>query len=203
LSNGSQTDGLTVEILKVINEKNPQSVDELVDMLKDTTDLQEKQILDLVIKLQAEGVIKLEESNKTPSRTLKGSFWYLLTILVGLVTVASVYVISPGDYPLAYVRNVFGLFFIFFMPGYAFVKAFFPLPTGIGVQTNLEFIERTTLSVGMSIAISAIIGLSLYFLPTQLDLSAVVVALFLFTAIFATIGLLRRNVVSTPELLNE
>ena len=199
MSNGSQADDLTVEILKVINEKNPQSVDELVDMLKDTSNLQKKQILDLVIKLQAEGVIKLEESHKTPSRTLKGSFWYLLTILVGLVTVASVYVISPGDYPLAYVRNIFGLFFIFFMPGYAFVKAFFPLPTGVGLQTNLEFIERTTLSVGLSIAISAIIGLALYFLPTHLDLSAVVVALFMFTALFSTIGLLRRNVVSTTE----
>jgi hypothetical protein len=203
LSNGSQADGLTVEILKVITEKNPQSVDELVDMLKDITDLREKQILDLVIKLQAEGVIKLEESNRPPSRTLKGSFWYLLTILSGLVTVASVYVISPGDYPLAYVRNIFGLFFIFFMPGYAFVKAFFPQSTGLGVRANLEFIERTTLSVGMSIALSAIIGLALYFLPTHLDLSAVVVALFIFTAIFSTVGLLRRNVVSTAELVNE
>jgi hypothetical protein len=65
----SKANELTETILKVINEKKPQSVKQLTTMLKKRLDLEEKVILDSVLKLQAEGVIKLE-NQASQSRSL-------------------------------------------------------------------------------------------------------------------------------------
>jgi len=199
LNSNSKANDLTETILKVINEKKPQSVKQLTAMLKESLDIEEKVILESVLKLQAEGVIKLENQtlqSRSLATYLKASeaIWYWVTIAAGAITAALVFTISENLYPWIYVRNFFGVIFVLFLPGYAFIKAFFPanLPGKISSE-SLETIERIALSVGMSIALVSIVGLLLYYSPWGLSLPATVVSLFVFTSIFATAGIVRST----------
>ena len=198
LSSNSKANDLTETILKVINEKKPQSVKQLTTILKKSLDLEEKEIIKSVLKLQAEGIIKLEnqalqsQSLATYLKT-REAIWYWVTIAAGAITAALVFTISENLYPWIYVRNFFGVIFVLFLPGYAFIKAFFPanLPGKISSE-SLETIERIALSVGMSIALVSIVGLLLYYSPFGLDLTAIVLSLLAFTLVFATVAVARK-----------
>jgi uncharacterized membrane protein len=115
-----------------------------------------------------------------------------VTIDAAAIAAAMVFAISENFYPWVYLRNVFGIIFVLFLPGYAFNKALFPV--NISAKTpsgDFETIERFALSIGMSIALVSIVGLVLYYSPFGLNLTAVVLSLFGFTLIFATAGLFR------------
>ena len=199
LSSNSKANDLTESILKVINEKRPQSVKQLTTMLKESLNLEEKVILESVLKLQAEGIIKLE--NQTiQSRSLATylktgeALWYWVTISAAAITAALVFTISENVYPWAYARNLFGVTFVLFLPGYASVKALFPVNAPLKVSTkDLEAIERIGLSIGMSIALVSIVGLLLYYSPFGLDLTAIVMSLLALTLIVATAAVLRST----------
>ena len=192
LNNNSKENELTAIIIQTINKREPQSVKQLVQMLKNTVNLRQEELLELILKLQAGGVIKLKNKSGPSDYSLAGSLWYLLTISAGAITVALVYSIGDNMYPWIYARNFFGVLFVFFLPGYAFTRALFTNKYN-ETLTNLEKIEFFALSVGLSIALVSIIGLALYYSPFQFDLSSVVVGLFVFTSVFATAGLLREK----------
>ena len=198
LNSNSKANDLTETILKVINEKKPQSVKQLTAMLKESLDIEEKVILESVLKLQAEGIIKLEnqalqsQSLATYLKT-REAIWYWVTIAAGAITAALVFTISENVYPWVYVRNVFGVIFVLFLPGYAFIKALFPVNMPAKTSTgNLETIEQIALSIGMSIAVVSIVGLLLYYSPFGLDLTAIVLSLLAFTLVFATVAVARK-----------
>jgi uncharacterized membrane protein len=198
LSNNSKTDDLTEAILTVINEKKPQSVKQLTTMLKETLCLDEKVILESVLKLESEGVIKLEnqalQSGNLATYLKTGeAIWYWVMLVAGAITAALVFTISDNVYPWAYVRNVFGVIFVLFLPGYAFIKALFPVNIlGDASTRSLETIVRIALSIGMSIALVSIVGLLLYYSPWGLDLTAIVLSLLSFTLISATVAVARE-----------
>jgi hypothetical protein len=198
LNSNSKANDLTETILKVINEKKPQSVKQLTTILKKSLDLEEKEIIKSVLKLQAEGIIKLEnqalqsQSLATYLKT-REAIWYWVTIAAGAITAALVFTISENVYPWVYVRNVFGVIFVLFLPGYAFIKALFPVNMPAKTSTgNLETIEQIALSIGMSIAVVSIVGLLLYYSPFGLDLTAIVLSLLAFTLVFATVAVARK-----------
>ena len=196
-SNSKANDDLPERVLKVIHERKPQSVKQLTAMLKESLDLEEKVILEFVLKLQAEGVIELE-NQATQSLSLvtylktNEALWYWLTIAAGAITAALVFTVSENVYPWVYVRNVFGVIFVLFLPGYASVKVLFPVYMPLKTSTkDLETIERIGLSVGMSIALVSIVGLLLYYSPFGLGLSAMVMSLLALTLVLATAAVLR------------
>jgi len=198
LSTNSKANDLTETILKVINDKKPQSVKQLTTMLKENLEIEEKEIIKSVLKLQAEGIIKLEnqalqsQSLATYLKT-REAIWYWVTIAAGAITAALVFTISENVYPWVYVRNVFGVIFVLFLPGYAFIKALFPVNMPAKTSTgNLETIEQIALSIGMSIAVVSIVGLLLYYSPFGLDLTAIVLSLLAFTLVFATVAVARK-----------
>ena len=199
MSSNSTTKDLTKIIIKTIKERQPKSVEQLVSMLKNSVDVPEKELLAQINKLQYEGVLKLESEESFSSYSLSGSLWYLLTIGLGVIAVASVFAIPQNAYPWIYARNILGLIFIFFLPGYAFIKAFFPNTVEDASLKSIEMIEKAALSVALSIAIVSIDGLALYYSPFKLDLNAIVVSIFLLASIFSTIGLLRGNKVSHQQ----
>jgi uncharacterized membrane protein len=200
LTSNLKANDLTETILEVINEKKPQSVKQLTIMLKETLNLPEREILEAILKLQAQGIIKLEdqglESRSLAANATGEALWYLLTIAAGAITATLVFTIPENLYPWIYVRNFFGVIFVLFLPGYAFVKTLFPANLPGKPPETLETIERIALSIGLSIALVSIIGLLLYFSPLGLSLPAIVISLFLFTSIFATVAVSRENQVS-------
>lgn len=188
----SNNDDLNGIIVKAINEEKPQSVKELTRILRKKVNVDEEEILRAVLKLQSEGIIKLEDQ-VPKSQSFAGymktgaAAWYWATVAVALVTAVVVFTIPENVYPWAYLRNVFGVVFILFLPGYAFVKAVFPVKVPIVVSSKeLETIERIALSVGVSLAIVPMVGLILYYTPLGIGLTPIVLSLLALTLLLAT-----------------
>jgi uncharacterized membrane protein len=108
------------------------------------------------------------------------------------------------------VRVVFGLPFVLFVPGYAFIAALFPEdgsgpsePGGEGQDTpergGIDGIERVALSFGLSIAIVPLIGLALNFTPFGIRLVPIVVSLTLFTVASTVVAATRRRSLPAEE----
>lgn len=69
MSRNSQASEITKAILSVIDEKKPRSVKQLTAILRNSLDLEEKEIVKYILKLQTEGIIKLE-NQAAQSRSL-------------------------------------------------------------------------------------------------------------------------------------
>jgi uncharacterized membrane protein len=142
-----------------------------------------------------------------------------LSVTVALVaaTVLAVFLPVVSDSPL---RILFGLAFVLFLPGYAFVAALFPesgdppmvdgaaagddATVGGGAAAGdasmaervgdrgIDGIERVALSFGLSIAITPLLGLVLNFTPWGIRLVPIVVAVGGFTLLAAVLAARRR-----------
>lgn len=125
------------------------------------------------------------------------SIWYWVTLIIAVTTAIIVYVIPTNIYPWAFLRNVLGIIFVFFLPGYAFIKVVFPNKLFAESIENLEIIIRIAFSIGISIAIVSIFGLVLYYTPFGLDLTPIIFSLLTFTVILATAGAIKESLIIT------
>lgn len=111
----------------------------------------------------------------------------LLSLLLALL-------IALGDIsPVHYARIVIGLPFILFFPGYTLIAALFPK------QADLDGIERTALSFGLSIAVAPLIGLGLNYTPWGIRLAPILISLILFILVMSGIALYRRRTMPPEE----
>ncbi|WP_049980127.1 DUF1616 domain-containing protein [Halolamina rubra] len=122
--------------------------------------------------------------------------------LVG-ITAAVVFLPVVSETPL---RVVFGLPFVLFVPGYAFIAALFPEagtfePSADGEEARedavddregIDGIERVALSFGLSIAVVPLIGLVLNFTPWGIQLVPIMVSVSLFTLASTAVAARRR-----------
>ncbi len=112
-------------------------------------------------------------------------------ILAWLVlAVAGIYLPVINSSPL---RVVFALPVVLFIPGYCLIAALFPH------KTDLDGIERTALSFGLSIAVVPLIGLGLNYTPWGIRLDPIVISLVIFTVSMLIIALFRRAVIPADE----
>ncbi len=198
MTNNPKNNDLTEAILQVVSEKKPQSVRELTAIMKQTLNCQEDEILKSVLKLQAQGAIRLENPNQNP-RNLTGfatgePLWYFLIIAAATITASIVFLVPENFYPWIYIRNFLGVIFVLFLPGYALLRVLFPVNLPGRTSTDsYETIERILLSIGISIALVSIVGLLLYYSPWKVDLAATVLSLYAITIIFATAGFAREK----------
>ena len=188
---------LTRIILEVITEKRHQSIKHLTKIIKEDLDLTDEEIIESVLKLQAQGTIKFEiqplpiQNLKTYLKTGE-AIWYWLTIITVIIATL-VFTILENVYPWIYVRNVLGLIFILFLPGFALIKAIFPIKISTSsYNSKIEEIEQIALSIGMSIALVSTVGLLLYYSPWGLDLTSIVLFLVTFTPIFTTAAVIKE-----------
>ena len=183
-----------------MNEREPQSVQQLTALVKERLFFAgEEKILESILKLQSQGTIKLENQPLPPSLKLatylktSQAHWYWLTMAVATITVAIVLTIPEDFYPWSYLRNILGIIFVLWLPGYASIKALFPVRMPIKTSTeNLETIERIALSIGMSITLVPIVGLLLYYTPWGLSLTPIVLSLLALTVVLATVAIARE-----------
>jgi uncharacterized membrane protein len=126
-----------------------------------------------------------------------------LAVIVALTVLTTISVFLPvlNETPL---RVVFGLPFVLFVPGYAFIAALFPEagespadddaraePERSG-RDGIDGLERVALAFGTSIAISPLLGLLLNFTPWGIRLVPIVVTLGGFTLLTTAIAAQRR-----------
>jgi len=108
-----------------------------------------------------------------------------LLIVMGLVLLTDIFVLTPGLSETA-VRNILGLPLVLFLPGYALIAALFP------AKSDLDGIERTALSFGLSIAVVPLIGLGLNYTPWGIRLLPILISLSVFTFVMCGLAYLRR-----------
>lgn len=109
-----------------------------------------------------------------------------LLIVIGLVLLADIFVLTPGLNETV-VRDILGLPLVLFLPGYSLLAALFP------AKSDLDGIERTALSFGLSIAVVPLIGLALNFTSWGIRLLPILVCLSVFTFIMCGLAYLRRE----------
>ncbi len=84
-------------------------------------------------------------------------------------------------------RNVFGLLFIIFFPGYVLQATLFT------AQNDLKIVVRIVLSFALSIAIVSLLGLALNFTPWGIKLHPFIIILSLYISAVSLIGIYRRS----------
>jgi len=109
-----------------------------------------------------------------------GSGLLLLNLLALLLILIILFVPSTG------VRAIVGLPFILFTPGYALITALFPR------KTSMDAIERFALSVGISFAVVALLGLGLNYTSWGIRLWPSVIASGSFIVVATVIAEYRR-----------
>jgi uncharacterized membrane protein len=118
--------------------------------------------------------------------------WYWVVVLLALATTVSIFTIPENAFPLALARYILASIFILFLPGYSFIKALFPVK-------ELDNIERTALSVGMSLALVTILGLLLSSMQISIRTAPVTLSVLLLTAVFSTTAIVRQFQVVSKE----
>lgn len=108
----------------------------------------------------------------------------LLTV-IGLVFLTDLFVLMPGLSETVF-RNILGLPLVLFLPGYALIAALFP------AKSDLDGIERTALSFGLSIAVVPLIGLGLNYTSWGIRLLPILISLSVFTLVMCGLAYLRR-----------
>ncbi|MGQ9640633.1 MAG: DUF1616 domain-containing protein [Candidatus Bathycorpusculaceae bacterium] len=200
MSGKSENKELAQFIIQVIEERKPQTVNQLVIFVKDKFQISDQEIVELILKLQNDGKISFKKQLTPPSPNLaaylktRQTIWFWATIAMVLATVAVVFTIPEDFYPLVYIRYVLGTIFVLWLPGYAFIKALFtvevPLKTS---EKSLDTIERIALSLGMSLALVPIVGLLLNYTPWGIRLTPIVLSLLALTIVFATVAVIREQ----------
>jgi len=184
-------DTLTLAIIQLIEDKKPRNLEQLVNLAKDKFSIPEQKIIEHVLRLQSQGRISLIEQ---PTRSQKlapylkteKASWYWVTIVLIIASVIAVFAIPENAYPLVYLRYVLGIILVLWLPGYSLIKALFP-------EKELDNIERTALSIGMSLALVPITGLILNYTPWGIETTPVTLSLLTLTVIFATAAIIREH----------
>lgn len=151
----------------------------------------EESFVGAVKRLREERVISLElpvpevDSLAQYFLIAERSIWFHLVLALTLVTLLSIYVV-PDVFPFVMLRWIMGSVFVLFLPGYVSVQALFPS------GKDLDEIERFALSVGLSLALTPLIGLLLNYTPWGIRLNPIMVSLCLFTFTVAFVGVYRE-----------
>ncbi|HJJ50213.1 MAG TPA: DUF1616 domain-containing protein [Methanocorpusculum sp.] len=115
----------------------------------------------------------------------------LAIILAWLViTIVMIYVPVLNE---TFLRVIFAVPVILFIPGYVLIAALFP------EKRSIDAIERFALSVGLSIAVVPLIGLVLNYTPFGIRLDPIVTALVIFILAMMLVTLFRRALVPEEE----
>jgi len=179
-------------IIDIVRKNNPKTVNELVKLVQPKYPIPEEEILERVLHLQNQGKIALKNHQAAVTPLLRSYIfstkanWYWTIIAVAAATTALVFTIPENAIPIVYARYALGSIFVLFLPGYTFIKALFP-------TKELDNIERTALSIGMSLALVPITGLLLNYTPWGIRITPVTLSLLALTTIFATAAIIREH----------
>lgn len=136
--------------------------------------------------LEAEGKVSIEADYTQGTFTRLFFFsnlpFWAVTALV-LATLVSIYVL-PQSQPAIQLRYLLGSLFVLYLPGYSLVEALF-------ARKELDQLERLGLSIGLSLAIVALVGLVLNYSPWGLTLTPLVGSLAMLTVLLSSLAMVR------------
>jgi hypothetical protein len=186
-------------ILDIIREQKPQTTKQLIKIAQERTGLSEREIATLILRLEKEDKLKFaakEVIMQADSEFVlfsKNTAWFWVMGALAVAAAVVVFRVPEDLYPVAYLRQVLGLVFVLFLPGYAFVKLLFPFQVPfITSSESMDKIERIVLSLGLSLALTPIVGLILYSTTLGLGLVPITLSLLLLTVVLGSAALARE-----------
>ena len=186
-------------IIQRIKAENPRTVRDLFEIVgKKRPTLAEEDFIQSIKELKESGTLKLELPTPKADSYLAylairdENTWFHLVVLAALTTILTIYIL-PSTYPIVVFRWILGSIFVLFLPGYVTVQALF------SGRRELDDIERFALSVGLSLAITPLMGLLLNYTPWGIRLDPIVLSLSIFTLDMAIIGTIRRYGLTTRK----
>jgi len=172
--------------------ENPHSVRDLFEIVKKKRPtLAEEEFIQSIKELKESGTLELEpptprvDSYSAYLMLRDENIWFYVVVSAALATILAIYIL-PSTYPIVIFRWIVGSIFVLFLPGYVTVQALF------SGRRELDDIERFALSVGLSLAITPLMGLLLNYTPWGIRLDPIVLSLSIFTLSMATIATLRK-----------
>ncbi|MCW4016146.1 MAG: DUF1616 domain-containing protein [Candidatus Bathyarchaeota archaeon] len=182
---------LETVILDVLETKQPKNVKELIHLVQQQVDATLDEIEQEIKKLHKKELVALEEPTLQKQDFIsfvspRNSRWFWLLIGISLLSFVSILFLPETQIPVSYLRYIFGFVLVAFLPGYCLTETLFP------IQTALDLIERITFSIGLSFAITALVGLFLSFTPIGLTLATALPALGSIVIILAMVALTRK-----------
>ncbi len=176
---------VVLETAKSIDEP---TIGELVDCLVKQKGLKFKDATKAVYVEWKKGTLDLMDNN--PPSSLQSCFFNLESIwfweVTSLVAVTLLVVFTVNASVLVYVRYVLGGIFVLFLPGFILISALYPR------SGELNGLERSALSIGLSLAIVPIVGLMLNYTPWGIRLEPIMIALAMLAEALAAVCVFRR-----------
>jgi len=183
-----------------LRSKHPRTVAELYSLIQAKgLPSSDESFVEVIKELREENLISLElpppqvESFTSYLLLPERNLWFHLVSALVAATLLCIYVI-PNVFPFVALRWIIGSVFVLFLPGFTSVQALFPS------GRDLDDIERFALSIGLSLAITPLIGLLLNYTPWGIRLDPIVVSLCLFTLAVGLAGLYRKYKEETRRL---
>jgi FtsH-binding integral membrane protein len=188
---GKLDDFLSTVILKLIKTKQPKNLEELVQFVQEQVSASPDDITREVKNLQQNGLITLEvfeaPINRLSDFLSSGkNIWFWVTISLTLLAFVSILFFPESGTPLSYLRYAFGFILAAFLPGYCLTETLFPK------RNSMDEIQKFTFSVGLSFAVTALVGLFLSFTPFRLTLTTALLTLGSIVIILALVALKRK-----------
>ena len=179
-------------ITQRIKAENPRTVRDLFEIVsKKRPTLAEDEFIQSIEELKENETLELElpppkvDSYLAYLKLRSENAWFHLVVSASLATILAIYIL-PSAHPIVIFRWILGSIFVLFLPGYVTVQALF---TG---RRELDDIERFALSVGLSLAITPLMGLLLNYTPWGIRLDPIAISLSIFTLGMAIIATIRK-----------
>jgi len=113
------------------------------------------------------------------------TLWFWVSVILVVLTLGFVYVTEYLPI-LTPVRYVLGSIYVLFLPGYSLVEALYPR------EGDLTPLERVALSIGLSLAVTPLIGLILNYTPWGIRLPAIITSTTILIITMLTTSLHRK-----------
>jgi hypothetical protein len=184
-------------ILETVRKRKPETVRQLFQQIPELS-LSDEEVTKILIELENEGRLHFtKKEHLTPATTRayllsREAGWFWVILAFAIASTIAVFTISDNASPIIYVRSTLGVVFVLFLPGFAFMNAMFPARTSARTdESGMGMVEYVALSLVMSLALTAIMGLIMNYSPWGVNLSSVFFSLLGLTLAFATVAIFR------------
>lgn len=179
--------GYEGEVLKLLREGKYVSVEEAARSVAPNLGISVEEVTRIIYILWKEGYIDVINE-----RALRNFLYYFFSlesvsfwILVGYSVLTSLIVLLVSEPPLLYLRYILGVGLVLYVPGAVLIEVLYP-------SSDLEPLERFSLSIGLSLAIVPFIGLILNYTPLGIRLEPVLYSIVLFSIAAGFVALVRK-----------
>ena len=177
-------------ILDIVNSKQPESVEQLLRLVSQKyLIVDKKEIMECIMLLQKQGKLRFVSSSSSPLSSKRWLFstetvWFWVITILAVVTTAVLLDVTEQSSSIYYMRPLLSSVLVLYVPGYSMTRALF-------TKTELDSIEKTSLSIVMSVSLVLAIAFIFNYTPWGVKLVPVTLSLLVVTLLSSIVGLVR------------